>query len=325
LRNAGGIHPETRSRIVKAAEDIGYELPHTRYEVALRPHQVMTLAQCISPVSDSKYLAGMSRASVSLNLSVLSHHVTIQDCADVLNRKLQPPAMRMGMVDGLVLIHRWPSDVARRLSEQWPTVSIVHYYPGTKMDHIGIDDRGGMSALLEHLYAAGHRKIGFFGYCRDMSWACARLAAYAEGLMRLDLPYVEANVIPVTLKAAMSPTIFATDGWSDTLSGRIREGVDAWICSSAIMGFTVCRYLNRKGIRLPEDVSLASYHGASVDPPADLPAITTTAIITETLGSSALQRLVHRFAHPEESSRSILIPAQLVTGETTRPALASGR
>lgn len=323
LRNAEGIHPETRALVVKAAEAIGYELPQNRIEINSRPHQIMALAQCSTPVSDQHYLAGMSRASIALNLSILSHHVRDEDCASVLDPKRQPTAMRSGLVDGIVLIHRWPPDVAAKLSAKWPCVSIVHHYTDAKIDQIGIDDRGGALALISHLHATGHRNIGFFGLCKDMSWACARFAAYVESLVRLDLHFNEKNVVPISLGEAQSPMVFDANGWSELVMKRTKAGVDAWISASSATGFTLLRFLTGKGVRVPDDVSVASFHSASAPAPPDLLPMTSTAVSDEELGASALRRLVQRFQYPDQSQRAILIPATLVVGETTRQGAAA--
>ena len=153
IRNADGISSETRTKVLEAAESLGYDSSRrSSLEISKNPHHIMALAQCNSPQSDQRYLAGMSRASVTLNLAILSHHISSEECSSILEIKNQPAAMKAGMVEGLVLIHRWPSEIAARLSQKWPMVSIVHHYPETNIDHIGIDDRSGVATLMSHLH-----------------------------------------------------------------------------------------------------------------------------------------------------------------------------
>ena len=131
MRDADGIHSDTRRRIVEAAESLGYQPSRSAdAETEGQAHYVMALAQCSSPSSDQRYLAGISRASVALNLAILSHHVSVADCATVLDPRWQPAAMKTGLVEGLVLIHRWPEEVAARLSQRWPMVSHRASLPG---------------------------------------------------------------------------------------------------------------------------------------------------------------------------------------------------
>jgi LacI family transcriptional regulator len=83
-------------------------------------------------------------------------------------------------------------------------------------------------------------------------------------------------------------------------------------------GQTLCRQLLAAGLRLPEDVALVSFHGGSYPSPADLPAMTTTDVVDEELGAAAVRRLINRIECPGESRRSILVPARLQRGTTTR-------
>ena len=65
LRNADGIHHETRALVIQAAQAVGYELPQSRLDIKSRPHQIMALTQQSTPMSNQRYLSGMSRASVT--------------------------------------------------------------------------------------------------------------------------------------------------------------------------------------------------------------------------------------------------------------------
>jgi LacI family transcriptional regulator len=318
LRNAEGIRAETRTRVLEAAESLGYDFSRRNaLEINTLPHHIMALAQCNSPQSDQRYLAGMSRASVMMNLAILSHHITTEECPGVLDPRYQPAAMKAGLVEGLVLIHRWPADIAQRLSQKWPIVSIVHHYPETNIDHIGIDDRTGLSSLMSHLRDGGHTRIGFFGLCREMSWACSRFSAYVENLIRMGLPYEPQNVIEISLAEAMAPSVFECGDWTKSVISRVKAGVDAWVCSSAATAYTLCRCFRDRGFRIPDDVAVTGYHN-NQSIPADLPLLTATVVADEELGAAALRRLLHRFSHPDESQRSILLPARFIGGETTR-------
>ena len=319
LRGAEGIHSTTRVQVMQAAKNLGYERPGTKTAaLAGNAHILMALAQC-STASDQRFLSGMSRASVMLNLSILSHHVPAEECHQILDPKHQPNPLRSGMAEGLVLIHRWPREVALHLSERWPTVSIIHQYPGTLIDHVGIDDRSGIALLVEHLHASGLKRIGFFGYCREMSWARSRLAAFMEAQMSLDLAYHPKDTIAVTLEEAAAPVYFPEGDWTTAIRKQMKEGVDAWVCASSGTAQSLCRYFTSQGIRMPEDVSVTGYH-ASMNMLQGLPVISSTLISDEELGAAALRRLLHRLQHPDESQRSILLPSKFLQGETTPQA-----
>ncbi len=324
LRGTGGIHPETEARIVGLANQMGYALrPGARVGggqtglPALR--HVLALSQSSSPITDQRYMAGMSGAAVGFNVAILSHLVPHDQCATVLDARLGPASLKAGLVKGAILLHRWPADVAATIARMFPTVSVVHDYAGADIDLIGTDDRRGVDELIAHLQAGGHRRIGFFGLCPEVSWSCARYAAYVEALTRRDLGLDLRNVVRIDLPAALAAEEFPADAWGATVKARLRDKVDAWICASAMTAQTLCRFLLGAGLNIPGDVALASYHGGSYPRAGDLPAITTTDVVDEELGAAAVRRLINRLENPGESRRSILVPARLVTGATTRP------
>ncbi|MCU0792864.1 MAG: LacI family transcriptional regulator [Opitutaceae bacterium] len=329
LRGMNGIHPETEARIVGLAHEMGYHArsgairtQQNAAETALR--HVLVLSQSTSPDVDQRYMAGMSGAAVGFNVAILSHLVARDQCATVLDQRLGPASLRGGLVKGAIVIHRWPTEVVSEICAKFPVVSIVHDYPGTEADLIGIDDRRGMAELVHHLHAGGHRRIGFFGLCPEVSWSSARYAAYIETLTRLDLAIDPRDVVRISLEQALSSEEFSSAPWAQAIETRRRAGVDAWVCASSMTGRTLCRFFVNRGLSIPRDVALVSYHGGSYPKANDLPAITTTDVIDEELGAAAVRRLINRLDHPGESRRSILIPARLAVGETTRVPVGAG-
>lgn len=301
------------------AGELGYVMPGLQgADLQTRPHQILAMTQCISRGSDQGYLSGMSRASVAMNLAILSHHSAPDECHHILDHDRQPVAMRAGMVEGVVLIHRWPPEVAAALAERIPTVSIIHQYPEAQIDHVGIDDRLGVGALVRHLMAGGHRKIGFYGFCPQVSWSRSRLAAYVENVMSEGLSFEKSHVVEISLDAALQPDEISIQGpEKDHILKCHAKGVTAWIASSAITGSSLVRFFLEAGKSIPGDVAIASCHQAEHSG-RGLPQLTTFRMASEELGASALRRLIHRMQHSGESIRSTLIPPVFFQGETTQ-------
>jgi LacI family transcriptional regulator len=324
LRGMDGIHEETRAQVAALAHQMGYvvrggpQTPDRAGGPSAAPQHVLALSQNTSFHIDQRYMAGMSGVAVAANVAILSHLVARDQCASVLDARTAPASFRSGLVKGVVLLHRWPEAIAAEICQKFPTVSIVHDYPGANIDLIGIDDRRGMAELVGHLYAAGHRRIGFFGLCPEVSWSSSRYAAYVESITRLDLDLDMRNIVRIDLASALSIDEFAARSGVDQVRTRLAKGVDAWICSSAMTAQTLCRQLLALGIKLPDDMSLVSYHGGSYPHSGDLPTITTTDVVDEELGAAAVRRLINRLENPGESRRSILVPARLKLGVTTR-------
>ncbi len=73
LRDLPGIHPKTRNRVLREAESLGYTTRPRRSE---RPKSDArhVLILTVGEETPSGYMAGLSRASLQLNISLHLHH-----------------------------------------------------------------------------------------------------------------------------------------------------------------------------------------------------------------------------------------------------------
>ena len=154
LRDLQGVHPETKVRVKKMAQELGYGGVRPVESAANGMPTILTLVQASGSVAVMDYLSGLSAGAVECNCSMLTHYLPMERCADVLDLQRQPPAMRMGQVDGIVLICKWPDAVAERIAKMVPTVSVIHQYRAG-LDRVGIDNESGMYSIVSHLKVLG--------------------------------------------------------------------------------------------------------------------------------------------------------------------------
>ena len=317
IRNAPGIRPDTRDRVMEIVRELGYVIPQNRSSSdEPQKHHVMVLSQA-TQASDWNYLSGMSRASIPLKLLLLVHHVTGDEALEIVNRQNQPTAMQEGMVDGLVFLRRWPLNIVDKLSAVTPSVSVVHHYPGCATDLAGIDDRTGMALIVQHLARAGYKKIGFFGLCVEMSWSRSRYCGYVEAMMTAGLPLQPDAAVEIALNEVLRPEGPVSEKWAEEALAKTRAGLEAWVCASQGLGWALSRFLLARGLRIPEDVAVTGYHRNTPDP-VDLPPLTSTEISDEELGATALRMLIHRFEQPREATKSVLLAPTLLPRASTR-------
>jgi DNA-binding LacI/PurR family transcriptional regulator len=319
LRRVPGIKAETRSRVMQAASELGYRIPQS-YRGNGNEHDRNVLRHVgvfIETRHNSlthPYLTGMSEASMDLNISLAIHFVKPGECESVLDAKLQPSAMRSQLLSGIVLIFWWPPEVVRVLSAKLPVVSIMHKYPGTDVDMVGIDNEGGIELLVRELHARGHRKIAFVGRCGRLHWANTRFAGYVAALASLGMEYQPRWVVDVDFD-----TIATQDaGWDTYLpevERLIGEGVTAWVCASEPAGWQLHSWLTARGIRVPEDMSITGFHRPTAQEAAH-PDLTSVGASYEAIGAAALKRLHYRIHNPAETPRTVLFPCEFYPGTT---------
>jgi DNA-binding LacI/PurR family transcriptional regulator len=324
LRRVPGINAVTRGRVIQAASELGYRISDSYRSSRLekdRLQHIGVLVETRHANLPSSYLTGLSDASMTLNASLAIHYVKPGECENILNPKYQPPAMRCRLLSGLVLIFWWPTEIVLELSKQLPTVSIMHKYPDVDIDVVGIDNHGGMDALVRHLHAQGHRKIGFFGRCGQLHWASVRFGGYVAVLTALGLEYRPDWVVDMELHA-LADALEPLDSYFPKVEKLIRAGVTAFVCVSESAGWQLHAWLVKKGFRIPEDVSITGFHRPGTDG-NKLPDLTSVGASYEAMGSAALKRLLFRIQNPAETSRMILFPAELHPGSTSAAPSAS--
>jgi DNA-binding LacI/PurR family transcriptional regulator len=229
--------------------------------------------------------------------------------------------MQSGLLSGLVMIFWWPTEVVQALSKQLPVVSIMHHYPGVDIDVVGLDSQGGMDTLVRHLRAKGHRKIGFFGRCGQLYWACARYGGYVAALTALGLEYRPDWVVDVDMDSLVDP-MRPLGEYLPKVERLARAGVTAFACVSEPAGWQLHAWLTSHGLRVPEDISITGFHRPELMD-GNLPNLTSVGASYEAIGSAALKRLLFRVQNPAETSRMILFPAELHPGRTVAAASKS--
>ncbi len=318
LRQQPGIKSETRDRVLKLAQKLGYTV-RLRGKAAAEAEACYLGVLVQSPESSwthTRYLVGLSQAATAMNVTLIVHHVSFQDCLNIVHADRQPPAMRDGRVKGLCLVHRWPEDIARQLSEKFACVSVVHFYPGAKVDLVDMDHRGGMNILAEHLYRLGHRKIGYFGYCSDMSWSRARYAGYVEAMTKLRLELNPAWAIEFGTEVFEHRLVPATA--PEQALQLIKSGVRAWMATNEWAGQMLAQIVRDAGLRVPEDVSITGFDNTDTVP-RPVVQLTSVGVSLSVIGTAAIQRLHHRLDNPEEPRQNILFDVEFAPGNSTGP------
>jgi len=315
LRRVPGINAETRAQVFQAAAQLGYRLPKSYRPEGLDSKKLQHIGVLIETPEThlpAPYLTGMSEASMALNASLVIHYVKPEHCDKILNPAYQPRAMQSGLLSGMVLIFRWPTDIVREFSRMLPTVSITHQYSGVDLDTVGIDNFGGIGMLARHLYDLGHRKIGFVGRCGELHWSSVRFGAYVAALTNLGLEFRSDWVVDVDTEH-LTHLDLCGDPYAEKVARLLDDGVRAWICVAEPVGWRLHSWLTARNIRVPEDVSITGFHRPDVAPQSE-PALTSVTASYEAMGAAALKRLLYRIQNPAESTRTISFPCHLYHG-----------
>jgi alanine racemase len=315
------LRDETRERILRAAEELGYRpSPIARRLASRRTDQIgLVVPQSTHEVFANPFLPellrGMGDACDAEGLSIV----------------IVPPvrgsiahAVQGALVDGLILLglvpHHPDLELVRRAG--LPVVALdVEVFEGA--DVIAIDDVGGARQAAEHLAQLGHRDIAVILIAQhpdspineEEGISARRLAGIRDGFRR-------AGGDPVSLRL-VSTTVSEEGGRAAWEALQADGAPSAVITMSDVTAIGLIAAAVDAGVRVPDDLSVVGFD--------DIPAASWTAPRLTTVhqpirdkGRRAAQRVIDviRNADGREPVTETL-PARLVVRGSTAPARTS--
>jgi len=185
---------------VRAVEKAVRELNFSRNDSAhtLRTGSSAMIGMVVTNISDPFFAAlikGVEGRARERGLVVLVTSVTddAAEAARVVKRLLRRS------LDGLILVAPEGADLAFLEDHRDTPVVFVDQPPGDQLsaDLVVVDNEGGAITAVEHLYAAGHRRIACFAHESGRYTSVRREVGYYQGLKRVGLASDRALVVSV--------------------------------------------------------------------------------------------------------------------------------
>jgi LacI family transcriptional regulator len=313
------ISDETRQRVMLAITELGY-VPDASAQ-ALRSGSTHTIGLIIPDMHNPHFWQtadGVEQAARAggYHLLLSSTDLNPQVGQDVLRD------LSRRRIDGLIvmgsIINR--SEVAQStLSELQARQLIIveiadHLNTDYDFDCVWSDYREATEKLMSHLLSLGHRRIGLIYGVGAPDLGLDRLQPYQASLRAADLP------LDPELVVECGTTIEAGYQGARQLLSRAAPPT-AIIAINDLLAIGVLRAGSDLGLRVPADLSLASYD----DIPAAqylVPRLTTASKDAFRLGQEAVRLLLARLEDPGQSRQTQVVPVQVFFRESTGPVPA---
>ncbi len=305
LNDRPGISEETRERVLRAARELGY-LPDmaARSLVSGRTNNlgfVVHPRHTLGPHSFyGEVLAGAEEEA-------RKHGYHIVFSADG-NTKI-PVMVQQNRVDGLILAGcDIPRDTIVALKLQnVPIVLVDNHLP--KVDSIIIDNEGGAYEAVSHLIRLGHQRIGFIcEWFGDLSFA-ERFEGYKRALADHDIPFDEKLVAEGEPRQRHSGYVAA-----QRLLRQARP--TAIFAANDLTAAEAMRALREEGIRIPEDIAIASFDDGELARHT-IPPLTSVRVFRKEMGALAVRRLLSLLDNPNEPALHMRVFTKLIVRESS--------
>ena len=284
-----GISNATRERVLRAAQDLGYE-PNAAAST-LVSGRTGTVALVLPSVQHLHVDAFLAQLLASVTEQCRRQGLTLLiEATDGEGQQAERfvRLVRGRRIDGLIVAHPRDAEREHLLRLQDSGVPLVVLGGGWAETHpgqvLGDDTRDGARRLTAHLLAQGHRRVGFVNYAsNEFRNAAAREQGWRDAL--------QAQGISPEPAWSVHADLSAESGWRATRALLARQtGLTAIFAGNDTIAFGALRALREAGLRVPQDVALVGYDDIPLAAFAD-PPLTTVRSDPAGLGTEAVNRL----------------------------------
>lgn len=304
---------ETRQRVLAAAAELGYE-PNAAAR-SLRLSESKTIGLLVPDTGNPYYwqlLQGAETEARACGYDLL----LVNTALDPAREREAIRAVLRRRVDGLLIIlafHDRVADEVRNVIDRCNAVVLIGDGAtiDRSLDSVRSDHAGGAVRMMAHLLALGHRRIGFVFGVAGPPLGQERLNAYRRAMQDAGAPGGEELVerCGVSLE----------DGYAAALRLLDRSPrPTAILVINDLLALGVLRAANERGLRIPDDISVAGFDDITMARFAN-PPLTTVRVHADRVGCTAMRLCFERMRDPERPTQAVCISSELVLRGSTGP------
>ena len=283
LSGAGQLSDATRERVRSVAADLNYA--PNRLASGLRSKRSQIIGFVSDEISTTPYagrvLLGAQEAAAKNDWVLM----IVNTSADPRFEGRSIEALLQHRVDGIIYARMYHQTVA--VPEALVGVPTVLLDASTGNDHISSvvpDEEGAARTAVEHLIAAGHRRIGYLSNVDDIPATRGRLDGYRATLRAHGI-----EVDETFITASDSTTASARAAAALLLDRSDRP--TALFCFNDRIAMGAYQAAQTRGLRIPDDLSIVSIDNFEILADAMLPGLDSVALPHYEMGQWAIERL----------------------------------
>ena len=281
---AMNLRTETRERIFEAAQKLGYR--RNLFAACIRRGENPTIAIIMDEYLDKlpsaqRLMSGLLKVASEANYAIKLYSPDNLD--QVLNNVL---SYQIKMIVCSCLDRSFREQLALLCRQHALNLVFLYEHPHSGFPSFNSDNYGLMCECVEHVIQKGHTRIGFVCsnlFYNDWRYLQERYRAFIDTMKRHGL---EPNMKWMLFPENMS------DGVDELLDLPAAERPSVFVCVGDGLALDVQRRAFRRGMRLPDEVSVTGFGG---DPYYDLNMVSLTTVIEdhERIGRSAVEYLLN--------------------------------
>lgn len=300
---------ETRERILKVAEELGY-YPNDLAR-SLAKQKTYIIGVIITDISNS-YFASVT-GGIEEIASLYGYSLIISATGGNENEELKYiNILKEKRVDGIIFMSgRMPHSCEQALLDTGIPTVVVARKVKSSLPSIHIDNIGESYKAVEYLIKLGHRRIAIIsGTFADKESGYHRLLGYKNALADYELPFEEELIEEGDFKMdsgrrAMEKLL------------KLKELPTAVFAASDAMAVGAIKAIKKAGLRVPEDISVMGFDNNVISQACD-PELTTIGQPVKDLGRKAIEMLYKIIQGKKLEKMAIYLPCELIIRNSTK-------
>jgi LacI family transcriptional regulator len=295
LNGDGPVGPETREAVQAAMDALGYVPSNAaRMMRSSRSGLVGVITGAIS-MADGVKPTGLPELVIVQGIQqAFSRTQMTLMIADTGGRLDRVPALvdtfLRHRVEGLIYVAEYHQEVQLPVVADGTPLVLANCFDRAGTPAILPDDRRGMYDLTRRLVGAGHDRIAYLTLFGPLPATRLRTEGYRAALAEAGIAFDAALVEPCELESAEGETQLLWNAIDRMLT--LPAPPTVFCCGNDKMALKVYGILRSRGLRIPEDISVAGYDNHRVISETLYPPLTTVELPYHAMGARAAQRLI---------------------------------
>ena len=291
-----GVSDSLRTKVIAKAQELGYAIPEDfQYPQSAEETTPVNIAVAVCRPETSLFWMTIIHqiAKVFSTHNVNLVYTYLPTSADKMY--FLPPTLTNGSVHGIIVLNVYNERLLRLLAEtQIPKVfldtSSLVSPDELNGDLLLMESRNSVRNITAHLLEKGCTLPGFMG---DIGYAQSNRERY-EGFCQA---LMDAGKTPNPSLCLTTP--LGIDSYReeiDSFLSSLSRMPDAFVCASDYVACILMQLLEKRGLRVPEDVAVSGFDNNIEDLLAEN--LTTVQVFNEELGSRLALQILYRIKYP---------------------------
>lgn len=311
LSGQKGVSEETREKIRRLADELGYRSPsESKKQIVEKHYNIGVLIQEVYlDKYDSFYFRmyqEVNKRAVARGCFTLLESISREN---VLKNEL-PILVQEKKVDGLVVIGDMTKVYMEHLEAEAgiPVVCMDFYNDTIDLDTVISNSYYGTYALTNYLFRMGHEKIAYIGTIGMTNSITDRYLGYTKSMLEHHMPIREDYVIDDR----------------DTQTGRMdldkffqlpEDMPTAFVCNCDLAASYLVKKLRTNGYRVPEDISVVGFDNYLFPGLCDI-GITTYEVDISEMARRVVHKIVRKIANESYTAGVFIVDGHIVVKDS---------